>query len=240
MRITNSGHVGIGTTEPDHPLLVRGLVPGDAIVFRHGTEPGRAALTTGNAGMAGAVATRGLSGNINAAMAPLGQNSDHGVVAVFDAAQNEKAFMLVHTDGRGFVVADVKSFRVPNPGQPGTDIVYAGIEGPEAAAYARGTARLRNGEAVVDLPEHFAHIASERGLTVQLTASSAQSRGLAAEKKSPKRLVVRELRGGKGNYEFDWEVKSIRKGYEDYRVIRPHNDLAIGVIDQQDVREKAK
>jgi hypothetical protein len=42
--------------------------------------------------------------------------SDHGGVAVFDAAGDIKAFMLVDTDGRGLVVADVKSFRAPNPG----------------------------------------------------------------------------------------------------------------------------
>jgi hypothetical protein len=32
---------------------------------------------------------------------------------------------------------------------------------------------------------------------------------------------VKELHRGTGNYEFDWEVKCVRKGHEDYRVTRP-------------------
>jgi hypothetical protein len=67
-------------------------------------------------------------------------NASNGFVAALDASETAKAFMVVDTDGRGFVVADVKSFRTPNPGQSRTDIVYAAIEGPEAAAYVRGTA----------------------------------------------------------------------------------------------------
>ncbi len=130
-------------------------------------------------------------------------------------------------------MADIKSFRVPHPDKPDTDIVYAAIEGPEAAAYVRGTAHLSNGEAVIDLPEHFTSIASREGLTVQLTPNSATSLGLAVEEKSIERILVRELSNGKGDYEFDWEAKCIRKGYEDYRVIRPHKDLEFARVDRK-------
>ena len=152
---------------------------------------------------------------------------------MYDANGNEQAFMLVDTNGTGFVVADVKSFRVPNPDQPETDIVYAAIEGPEAAAYVRGTGRLVDGAATIHLPQHFVSIASNRGMTVQLTPNSSASLGLAVDQKSTERIVVRELMNGKGNYEFDWEVKCIRKGYEDYRVIRPTEELALGRLDMQ-------
>ena len=30
-----------------------------------------------------------------------------------------------------------------------------------------------------------------------------------------------ELSGGTGNYEFDWRVEAVRKGWENYKVIRP-------------------
>jgi len=233
MRITNSGNVGIGTSQPDHPLFVRGLLHGDNIVFQHVTGPGRAAMGTANGGDSGGVVTLGPNGNLNAAMLS-------SSVAVFDAAENAKALMLVDVNGDGWVVADVKSFRMPYPGKADTDIVYAAIEGPEAAAYVRGTAHLVNGEAAINLPEHFASVASNQGLTVQLTPSSSKSLGLAVEEKSTKRIVVRELMGGKGNYDFDWEVKCVRKGYENYRVIRPHKDLAIGLIDRRGVSEKTK
>jgi hypothetical protein len=53
------------------------------------------------------------------------------------------------------------------------------------------------------------------------------------KEKSTERIVVRELMNGKGNYEFDWEVKCIRKSYEDYRVIRPTEELALGRLDME-------
>ncbi|NJL74263.1 MAG: hypothetical protein HC892_03680 [Saprospiraceae bacterium] len=31
---------------------------------------------------------------------------------------------------------------------------------------------------------------------------------------------MKELMKGTGNYAFDWEVKGVRKGYEDYKVIQ--------------------
>lgn len=232
MRITNSGRVGIGTTQPAHALAVQGLTEGDAIDFKHPNQPGLATLTTSSAGLSGGVGIYGPNGSPNAGMAGLIQNPDHGTMAVFDGAGTAKAFMLVDIDGTGLVVADVKSFRVAHPGKPDTDIVYAAIEGPEAAAYVRGTAHLRNGEAVIDLPEHFASIASSQGLTVQVTPNSATSLGLAVEEKSSERILIRELSNGKGDYDFDWEAKCVRKGYEDYQVIRPHKDLELGHLDR--------
>ena len=31
---------------------------------------------------------------------------------------------------------------------------------------------------------------------------------------------IKELFDGTGNYQFDWEVKAVRRGYEKYKVIR--------------------
>jgi hypothetical protein len=233
MRIRSSGQVGVGTTQPVSALTVQGLTEGDAILFKHPNQPGLAVITTASAGLSGSMATHGPNGTLNAALVDVLQNPDHGSMAVYDAAGSAKAFMMVDIDGTGFVVADIKSFRVPHPKTPDTDIVYAAIEGPEAAAYIRGTAHLRNGEAVIDLPEHFASIASSQGLTVQVTPNSAESLGLAVEGKSIERIIVRELSNGKGDYDFDWEAKCIRKGYEDYQVIRPHQDLELGHVDRQ-------
>jgi hypothetical protein len=222
-----NGDVGIGTPDPNATLNVQG----DAILFQSASGSGRSVVTTAGGGSSGAMATFGANGNLNTAMVDLADDPNLGAVAVYDADGNEQAYMLVDLDGRGFVVGDVKSFRVPNPNQPDTDIVYAAIEGPEAAAYVRGTGQLVRGAATIDLPQHFVSIASTRGMTVQLTPNSARSLGLAVEQKSTERTVVRELMNGKGSYEFDWEVKSIRKGYEDYRVIRPTEELALRRVD---------
>lgn len=223
MTIKNNGNVGIGTNTPTQTLDVRGT----GITFRHTDGNERAFLDTASGGQSGVVAALGPNGRLNAALITVQQNPNHGAVAVYDAAENAKAFMLVDVDGRGFVVADVKSFRVPNSKKSGTDIVYASIEGPEAAAYVRGTARLVDGKAVITFPDHFMAVASPKGMTVQLTPLSADSLGLGVVDKNLKGLVVKELHGGKGSYEFDWEVKAIRKGYEDYQVIQPHSKLVV-------------
>ena len=67
-------------------------------------------------------------------------------------------------------------------------------------------------------------MAVEGSLTVILTPRSFSSRGLAYELANGQ-IIVGELHQGRGNYEFDWEVKAVRKGYEDYRVLRPWNEL---------------
>jgi len=123
--------------------------------------------------------------------------------------------------GNGVMFADDKNFRAPNPADPATDIWYCCPEGPEAAMYVRGIGRLINGRATIELPDHFRNLASEPGMTVQLTPRSLDSKGLATAKVSLDGIEVGELHGGTGNYEFDWRVEAVRKGWEDYKVIRP-------------------
>jgi hypothetical protein len=155
---------------------------------------------------------------------------EHGYMVVFGDDVG-RAGMYVDDADQGAVWADritatVKNFRLSNPDDPATDIYYACPEGPEAAAYVRGTARLVDGSAVVELPRHFAAVASEQGMTVQLTPHSAESMGLAAVERSTNRIVVRELAQGKGNYDFDFYVMAVRKGFEDYEVVRPKSNSA--------------
>ena len=54
-------------------------------------------------------------------------------------------------------------------------------------------------------------------MTVQVTPLSSDSKGLAVIQKGLDGVKVTELFGGTGSYDFDYEVKCIRKGYEDYR-----------------------
>ncbi|MCW5935213.1 MAG: hypothetical protein KIT45_13090 [Fimbriimonadia bacterium] len=132
--------------------------------------------------------------------------------------------MFIDPSGDGVVSGDRKSFREVNPDDPTTDIWYVSLEGPEAAMYVRGTATLVNGRAVIALPAHFRSLASEKGMTVQLTPLSAESKGLAAVRKSLNGVEVVELASGSGNYEFDWEVKAVRKKYEEYQVVLPWDE----------------
>lgn len=116
--------------------------------------------------------------------------------------------------------ADVKNFKVPHPEDENLNIFYACVEGPEAGAYDRGTAQLVNGEAFVPYSEHYTFIANPNTTTVQITANHWDTYGLAVIEKNGKGFRVKELKGGNGNFSFDWEIKSVRKGKEDFAVYR--------------------
>ncbi len=94
--------------------------------------------------------------------------------------------------------------------------------------------QLVRGEARITLPDHFRKLASGQGITIFLTPHGRKSRGLTYEDASPSSFSVFELDNGSGSYTFDWEVKAVRKGYENYRVYRPWNEsLAAGEGDEQ-------
>jgi hypothetical protein len=116
--------------------------------------------------------------------------------------------------------ASVKSFREQHPTQPDKEIWYACIEGREAAIYVRGTAKLENGRATITFPEDFNLMALAEGMTAMTTPNSMDSKGLAVFNKTTTGFEVGELSGGTGNYSFDWEVKAVRKGYENFKIVR--------------------
>lgn len=162
----------------------------------------------------------GPNGDMNTYLGYLTSYPNNGYVGVLDASGNWKAAIYVNSSGQGVVWGDVKSFRIANPKQPGTEIWYACLEGPEAAAYVRGTGHLTNGKAEILLPDHFVAVANPEGITVHLTPLSGESKGLAVVEKALNRFVVQELAYGDGTYDFDYTVMAVRKGHEDYQVIR--------------------
>jgi hypothetical protein len=111
------------------------------------------------------------------------------------------------------------NFVVPHPTDPAKEIVYACLEGPEAGTYCRGEGTLVNGVAVLDLPDHFSLVTNEKGITVQVTPT-AECNGVFVAKYDNKQITVKELGGGKSNATFHWLVNGVRKGYENYQVIR--------------------
>ena len=170
-----------------------------------------------------------------------GTNGVAGGIAVGDDGSIQRA--LMYSNGtQGFVQANVKNFREPNEMNPDTDIVYASIEGPEAAAYVRGTARLVNGRAIIDLPDHFRVSCLADGMTVQLTPLSTESKGLAVTQKGLDGIQVGELQNGNGSYEFDWEVKAIRKGYKNYRPVRAWDEdrLEVATAREKQYQQRQK
>jgi hypothetical protein len=187
---------------------------------------------------AGVIFTDGPnSGNIYAGY--LQANPNHGFLSVEDGSTTDQAGMYVDQFGQGIVFGDIKSFRTDHPTVAESEIWYASLEGPEAAAYERGSADLINGHSFVPFSDHFKAIANPDDMTVLLTPLSAESEGLAVTQKSKDGFYVRELDNGTGNYGFDWEVKCQRLGFEDFQVIRKKSEFAgnnRSFIDSRDKR----
>jgi hypothetical protein len=181
-----------------------------------------ASITSNNYGR---IYTRGPNEKTNVNITALNGNSNNGYISVNDSQGNEEAGIYVDQDGRGVVFGDIKNFKTPHPLLEDYDILYASLEGPEAGAYLRGTAQLVKGKATIDFPDHFQYIISDKSLTVMLTPLSAESNGLAVVKKDKLGFEVQELLSGQGTYQFDWEIKGIRAGYESYEVIRKRDSV---------------
>lgn len=200
-----AGNVGIGTATPEHALDIDGKVVMEEI----------------DGVGSGWIRTIGANGEPNAQITYLDTYPNHGFISAKNAGGYTLAGIYVDQDGQGVVHADVKSFRVPHPDKPLEDIWYACVEGPEAAMYVRGTGQLVHGRATIELPEHFRALAVEDSMTVQLTPRSFESKGLAVGRQALDGIEVGELNGGRGNYEFHWEVKAVRRAHQDFAVTRP-------------------
>jgi len=215
LAVAPDGLVGIGTTDPQGDLHVKGTVWVD------GYWPTSA----------GMIRVMGPSLSNLVRLSHVNGETTLGLIGVGTGGWPAIAKMYVNTSGEGVVAADVKNFVSPNPIDPREDIWYACVEGPEAAMYVRGTGRLVDGRATIELPDHFRDLAAEDGLTVQLTPRNFDSLGLGAVVRGLDLIEVGELHGGRGNYEFDWEVKAVRRAHQDYQVTRPWTH-ALAATDQ--------
>ena len=124
--------------------------------------------------------------------------------------------MTLRADG-SIEVPGGKHFIQTHPNNPAKEIVYTSLEGGEAGTYIRGTGKLENGKAVIDLPEHFSLVTSEDGLTVQLTPRGEWLQ-LYVVQVGTKQIIVQEAQGKSG--QFDYLIQGVRKGYEHHEVIR--------------------
>ena len=181
----------------------------------HGYATHATGATVGVGGEAPSTAGTGVLGQATAA-----SGQTYGVVGIVSSADGYAGFFQ---GGKGiYIVGDItasgaKSFVQPHPKDPTKEIVYVALEGREAGTYVRGTAELRDGEAVIELPDDFALVTGTAGLTVQLTPVGQWLQLFTAEQ-TPSRLVVRETAGRSGR--FSYLVQGVRKGFENRQVIR--------------------
>jgi hypothetical protein len=228
-----AGNVGIGTMDPGYDLAVYGV---SAVV----NDSGDHKISSSVSATYGHGYTNYFGPNArNIYFGAAGSsNLDDGAIAVFNSSEVSKAGIRVNTSGQGEIWGDVKNFRMDHPTQQGKEIWYASLEGPEAAAYVRGTGKIVNGQGTVEFPEHFELVANPSTMTVTLTPLSGQSKGLAVIEKTAQGFKVVELMAGSGSYEFDWEAKAVRKGYENYRVIRDASEMEAGDADRGSIQHE--
>lgn len=206
---------------------------GDWLAFNLGldaTDQGILDLTNGSGlllsrNVGGIQRQYGSDGSENVYLGFVAGMPGNGYITVQDASSVIQAGCYVDASGNGIVFGDTKSFRVSHPEKEDMDIWYACIEGPEAAIYDRGTASLENGEAFIPFSDHYASMVSNGSTTIQLTPNEWDTYGLAVTKKTDRGFYVKELKGGTGNFSFDWEAKSVRKGKEDFQVLRAKDFL---------------
>ena len=153
----------------------------------------------------------GPSERSNVDITYLDNNHDHGFVSVNNISGNTRAAVYVDEFGYGRVYADFYDSLVDDhPTKSGKKVVYSMLQGPESAAYLRGTGTMEEGIGTITFPGHFSNLIDEESMTVMITPLSSSSKGIAVTKKTKTGFEVRELLDGNGTYDFDWEVKGVR------------------------------
>jgi hypothetical protein len=205
------GKVGIGTTSPAAVFEVSSGTPSATpqVEITQRTSGDFARLRLNNVNSSGGVPfwdiAAGPNGNPN--------------LNFF--AQGSGNIMSLSTGGvsikGNLSVSGQKHFVQDHPTDPAKEIVYVALEGGEAGTYIRGTGKLVDGKAVIELPEHFSLVTNQEGLTIHLTPRGEWLQLYVVELDT-RQSVIREAQGKSG--EFDYLIHGVRAGHEHHQVIR--------------------
>jgi len=165
----------------------------------------------------------GTSGNSNAIIGKTSLNTAAGVEGD-NTVSGTKGYLGGENYGvyafGGFAGTGGKYFIEPHPSDPTKEIRYVCLEGPESGTYFRGTGRIVNGFATIEVPEHFRMVTAEKGLTVVATPVGGLA-VLAAVRQDLDKIVIQ----GSSDVEFNYLVNGVRKALEDHRPISENRDF---------------
>jgi len=108
-----------------------------------------------------------------------------------------------------------KHFVEPHPSDAARVIVYSSLEGREVGTYFRGTARVVNHAAVIEVPEDFRIVTDGDGLTVQLTPVGDLAT-LAVVSQDLNQVVVKASK----DVTFHYLVQGVRRAFKDLQPVR--------------------
>jgi len=213
---TSTGGAGIG---------VYGYGPTSAGYFHNSTSGSDAYLGTGTYGVDahGPTAARFVQDLSTGSYTYIGY-SGYGILSktyngihsidITDSSWSRIGNSPYKVQGTGSV-----SFVQNHPDDPQEVVIYHAPESSEVNVYTRGSARLVNGFARVDLDPTFAWTANpDIGLTAHLTPRG-EPVALAVEEVSSRELRVRGPRGS--NAAFDYWVMGLRIGFEEMPSVTP-------------------
>jgi hypothetical protein len=126
----------------------------------------------------------------------------------------------------GFGGTGPKYFVEPHPSDPTKEIRYVCLEGRESGTYFRGTGKIVNGFASVEVPEDFRMVTSDKGLSVQLTPVGDFA-SMVVKSYGLDRIVVQANR----DVEFFYMINGIRKAFENHQPISENRDFIPGSAD---------
>ncbi|HKD99811.1 MAG TPA: hypothetical protein VKE69_02280, partial [Planctomycetota bacterium] len=109
-------------------------------------------------------------------------------------------------------------FIQPHPSDPSREIRFIALEGNESGTYFRASGAIKDGVAIVDVPESFRLVTEPEGLSVHLTASGGPAQ-LWTEHEGLDRVVVR----GSADVRFHAIVHGVRRGYAGHEPIRANH-----------------
>ena len=214
----NSGYLETRTSN-NRPAVILTTAGGSGSLSVYNSAGNQRVRLTVNTADAGSLQTTTSNNRPAVRLSTLAGNSNQGFLAVYNSSGQQATFL--YGDG-------TKNFVMTHPEDESKDIIYAALEGPEAAAYIRGRSKLANGRAEVRFPEHFRLVVNPDTMTIQLTPRSADSKGLAVVEQSELGFTVSELWDGKGEYEFDYFVAGVRRGFEHFTPVVSKGFTALG------------